>query len=41
MMQKSTYEPVNVQVHQVAPTGVLCQSGEITASVNSYTGIAL
>lgn len=37
---KPVYEPVKVQVQQINPTGVLCQSGGITGSfgLSSYSG---
>lgn len=37
---KSVYEPVKVQVQQISPTGVLCQSGGIYGSLQNYTGSA-
>lgn len=33
---KSIYEPVKVQVQQINPTGVLCQSGGFGAGVSTY-----
>lgn len=36
---KPVYEPVKVQVQQISPTGVLCQSGGITGIIlSSYSG---
>ena len=38
---KPAYEPVKVQVQQINPTGVLCQSGGINSMTddNTYNGL--
>lgn len=33
---KPVYEPVRVQVQQISPTGVLCQSGVLSVGLQSY-----
>ena len=33
---KPAYEPVKVQVQQITPTGVLCQSGGLSVGLQSY-----